>query len=135
MRAKGCSEEEAVNWTLQQQVRQEVTPLSSAVAVFFSPPPLPPYLIPRCRPFGLQPLSLPQLLSATTSCQPQPPSPLHRCHVSLLCWPTPPNHSLLSVAKAIAASPLVRSHCLFLSDCHRPWHYGGKHSLLNVTIC
>jgi hypothetical protein len=19
--------------------------------------------------------------------------------------------------------------------CHRPWHYGGKHSLLNVAIC
>ncbi len=44
-------------------------PLSSAVAVFFPPPPSLPYLIPRWRPFGLQPLSLPQLLSATASCQ------------------------------------------------------------------
>jgi hypothetical protein len=35
-----------INWTLQQQVHQEVAPFSSAVAVFFSPPPLPPYLIP-----------------------------------------------------------------------------------------
>jgi hypothetical protein len=22
-----------------------------------------------------------------------------------------------------------------LGPCHRPWHYGGKHSLLNVAIC
>jgi hypothetical protein len=42
MRAKGYSEEEAINWTLQQQVHQEVAPLSSAVPVIFSPPPPPP---------------------------------------------------------------------------------------------
>ncbi len=24
---------------------------------------------------------------------------------------------------------------LLPSNCHRPWHYGGKHTLLNVAIC
>ncbi len=111
----GSSVTSNVNRTLQQQVRREVAPLSSAVAVFFSPPPPPPYLIPRWRPFGLQPLSLLQLLSAVTSCQPQPSPPLHHCLASLVCWLTPPNHCLLSVAKAVTTSPLIRSHCLFLS--------------------
>ncbi len=114
-RAKGYSKEEAVKRTLQQQVHCEAAPLSSTVAVFFSPPPPLPCLIPCCRPFGLQPLSLPQLSSATASCQPQPSPPLHRCLASLVCWLTPPNHCLLSVAKAVTTSPLVRSCCLFLS--------------------
>jgi hypothetical protein len=50
MRAKGYSRKEAINRTLQQQVRREVPPLSSTVPVFFSPPPPPPYLILCCRP-------------------------------------------------------------------------------------
>jgi hypothetical protein len=119
IRAKGYSKEEAVNWTLQQQVRREVAPLSSAVAVFFSPPTLPPYLITCRRPFGLQLSSSPQLSSATTSCQLQPSPPLHRCLASLVCWLTPPNHCLSSVAKAVATSPLVRA---VISSCLLPWH-------------
>jgi hypothetical protein len=68
MKSKGYSKEEAINWILQKQVGWEVAPLFYTVAVFFSPPPPLPYLIPRHRPFGLQLLFLPQLLSATTSC-------------------------------------------------------------------
>ncbi len=63
----------------------------------------------------MQPSSLPQLSSATASCQPQPSPPLHHCLASLLCLPTSPNHCLSSIAKAVAVLPLVHSHRFFLS--------------------
>jgi hypothetical protein len=142
MRAKGYSKEEAVNWTLQQQVRREVAPLSSAAAIFFSPPPLLPYLIPHCCPYGLQPLSLPQLLSATASCQLQPSPTFHHCLASLVCWPTPPNHCLLSpkLLPCHLLSAAIVSYCLqplhsLMADCQvlMCWPPPPNHPLLSTT--
>jgi hypothetical protein len=38
-------------------------------------------------------------------------------------------------AVAVAAAVGRGSTARRTEACHRPWHYGGKHSLLNVLIC